>query len=529
MKRWNGWGLEGVLPPFPAAAGAALTRRVGAGVPPRDAQRFDVVSAAPASRLPAHPLVSREAEVRVRHARGQAFPDLVALRSGRVGPVPDGVALPRSREEVRALLAWARGVGAHVIPYGGGTSVVGHVNPEADGPPVLTLGLERLAELTAFSAEDRLATFGAGVRGPALEEALRARGFTLGHFPQSFELSTLGGWVATRSRGQQALGYGRIEALFQGGTLETPGGTLPLPAHPASSTGPDVRELVLGSEGRLGVLTDVSVRVTPAPEREAFEALFLPDWAQARAAVRELALLGAPLSMLRLSCPVETALNLELAGHPRAVRLLSRVLALRGVAGGAGCMLVVGHSGSARRVDAGWAEARAVARRFGAVHVPRLGAGWAKHRYRGPYLRDALWERGWGVDTVETATRWSNVGPLVTGLEAALEGALAREGERVHAFTHLSHPYATGSNVYTTFVFRLGADADATLARWRALKAAACAAVLAHGGTVSHQHGIGTEHRPYVEREKGALGVAALRGVIGALDPEGRMNPGKLV
>jgi len=528
VRRWNGWGHAAVSYPLPETAAAVLAEKIGPGAPPRDVSLNTVVASVPPSRLPPHPLVSTAPELRVRHARGQSFPDLITLRSGRVPAFPDGVALPHHSEEVRALFDYAREAGARLIPYGGGTSVVGHVNVEPGDAPILTVSLERLQQLHSLSEEDRLATFGAGVRGPQLEEALKARGYTLGHFPQSFELSTLGGWVVTRSRGQQSLGYGRIENLFVGGRLESPAGTVVLPPFPASATGPDVRELVLGSEGRMGILTEATVRITPRPEREEFHALFFPDWERARTAVRELVQSGAPLSMLRLSTPEETAINLALSGHPRLVGFLSGALALRGVRQG-GSMLVLGVSGSERAVAHGWRMALDIAGGHGAVRMPMLGQKWLKGRFRAPYLRNAAWERGWGVDTVETATTWSNLPRLLAAVEEALRGALSDRGERVLAFTHLSHVYPTGSNLYTTFLFRLGPDAEETHARWRALKTAASRALVAHGATISHQHGVGTDHRPWLEAEKGAIGLEAIRHVLKAFDPTGLLNPGKLV
>jgi alkyldihydroxyacetonephosphate synthase len=528
MRRWNGWGDTSVHHPLPETAVAALTERIGAGQPRRDATLEEVVARVPASRLPAHPLVSTEAELRVRHARGQSFEDLIAMRSGQLPAFPDGVALPRSNEDVRTLLNYAREVGARLIPYGGGTSVVGHVNVEPGDAPVLTVSMERLQQLHTLSEEDRLATFGAGVSGPRLEEQLRTHGYTLGHFPQSFELSTLGGWIVTRSRGQQSLGYGRIENMFVGGRLEAPVGTLLLPSLPATSTGLDIRELVLGSEGRMGLLTEATVRVTPLPEQESFHALVFPDWEKGRTAVRELVQSGVPLSMLRLSTPGETAINLSLSGHPRVVKLLTGALALRGI-GAEGSMLVLGLSGSERRVEQARKEALGLAGKHGAVRLPVLGGMWKKSRFRAPYFRNAAWESGWGVDTVETAVPWSGVSRLLEGLEGALRGALASQGEQVLAFTHLSHVYATGSNLYTTFLFRLGASPEETHARWLALKTAASRAIVAHGGTISHQHGVGKDHKPYLEAEKGPLGIAAIRRVLETFDPSGLLNPGKLV
>ena len=211
MRRWNGWGDESRHYHVSPSIESLLVQMIGPATPPRDVTLAEVVASVPPSRLPDHPLVSTEAAERVRHARGQSFPDLVATRSGRIGVFPDGVAFPQTSAEVRELLDYARANAVRVIPYGGGTSVVGHINPQAGDQPVLTLDLSRLSRLISFDPEERLATFGAGVAGPDLEAELRARGHTLGHFPQSFELSTLGGWIASRSSGQQSLGFGRIE------------------------------------------------------------------------------------------------------------------------------------------------------------------------------------------------------------------------------------------------------------------------------------------------------------------------------
>ena len=281
MQRWNGWGDESVVDELPAAGAAAIERLVGPATPGRDATLAEVVAAVPASRLPAHRLVVADPEVRVRHARGQSLPDWVALRSGRLGAVPDGVAFPDDAAEVRELLAWAAAVGSRVVPYGGGTSVVGGVTPAADGAPWLTISLAHQAGLRELDEGSLLATFGAGTVGPDVEAALRARKLTLGHYPQSWELSTVGGWVAARSSGQQSAGYGRIEALFAGGSVEAPAGSLVMPPHPASAAGPDLRQAILGSEGRLGILTQAVLRAAPQPEVEAFPALFLPDWERA--------------------------------------------------------------------------------------------------------------------------------------------------------------------------------------------------------------------------------------------------------
>lgn len=530
MKRWNGWGEAAVDYPLPEEAAAKLAEWVGPGAAPADDSWEEALQRVPPSRLPDHSLIDASAPVRLRRARGQSLPDWIALRSGLVDSFPDGVAFPTNDEEVRALLAYARRSGAVAIPYGGGTSVVGHINPLPGERPVLTIDMSRMNRLRRFDEESLLATFGAGVAGPDLEAQLRARSCTLGHYPQSFEYSTLGGWVASRSSGQQSLGYGRIEELFVGGHLESPAGPLPLPdTFPASAAGPELRQLVLGSEGRLGIITEATVRASPLPEREDFHGLFFPEFESGRAAAREMLQAGLPLSMLRLSTAVETETTLALAGHPHLIGALERLLALRGVGGGK-AMLLLGLTGRDKVVRAARKEALAIAGERGGVHAGRtFGNQWHKSRFRTPYLRNTLWAMGYAVDTLETAVSWARVPATLAALEAALHAALAAEGERVHVFSHLSHFYRDGCSIYTTYLFRHGSSGAATLARWQELKAGASEAIVAAGGTISHQHGVGTDHRAYLPAEKGALGMETLAAACRVFDPDGMMNPGKLL
>ena len=396
---------------------------------------------------------------------------------------------------------------------------------------MLTMDMSRMGRLLRFDERSLLATLGAGIMGPDLEAQLRAHGCTLGHYPQSFEHSTLGGWIVTRSNGQQSLGYGRIEALFAGGRLESPAGTLAIAPFPASAAGPDLREVVLGSEGRLGILTEATVRVRPLPPMEEFRGVFFPSFDRGQEAVRRTMQAELPLSMLRLSTALETETTLVLAGHERTIRTLKQFLRCRGVGDGRS-LLMMGLTGSPALVRLGRRRALALSRQHGGVDVGRmLGAQWRRSRFRTPYLRNTLWEMGYALDTLETATPWSNVSRLLTVIESTLRRGLEDIGERVLAFSHLSHTYPSGSNIYTTFLYRIpeDGDPDETLRRWQELKAATTQAILATGGTVTHQHGIGTDHLPYLPTEKGHLGVDAIRSLCRRFDPEGIMNPGKLI
>lgn len=529
MRRWNGWGDTGVEHHVPAQGLAFIAERAGVSAPPRDASLETALAGVPDSRLADWTDVDTGSEARLRHARGQSLPDWLAMRHGRMEPFPDAVASPRSHDEVVRLIAGAVRRGVRVIPYGGGTSVVGHLSPPPGSRPVLSLDLGLLARLTDLDETSRLATIGAGAPGPVVESQLRAHGYMLGHFPQSWEYSTLGGWVVTRSSGQESLRYGRIEQLFAGGRLVSPAGELDVPTVPASSAGPDLRELVMGSEGRLGVLTEAAVRVRPLPEREAVHGVFFPDWEAAVEAVRAIAQAHLPLAMLRLSNAGETETQLMLAGHSSAIAALDRYLRLRG-AGEGRCMLLIAVAGTRRECRFARREALAMARRYGGIHTGRaVGGAWRKSRFSGTYLRNTLWEAGYAVDTVETAVDWPQVTATMCAVEAAAREALAAFDERVHVFAHLSHVYPQGSSIYTTFVYRLSGDYEADLERWRALKSRVSEAIVARGGTISHQHGVGTDHKPYLAAEKGELGIAVIGDALRSLDPEGLMNPGKLL
>jgi alkyldihydroxyacetonephosphate synthase len=430
---------------------------------------------------------------------------------------------------VSELLRYAADNGISVIPYGGGTSVAGHINPEPGERAVLTIDMGRMNELIHLDKDSQLATFGAGTPGPLIEAQLQREGYTLGHYPQSWELSTIGGWVASRSSGQQSLRYGRIEQLFAGGSVETPVGRLEIPTIPASSAGPDIREMILGSEGRMGIITEVKVRVSALPEHESFHVIFFPSWSEGMATAKQLVQLRIPVSMVRLSNQLETISLLYMGSDSTTVEELETFLVSKGI-GEEKVMMTLGVTGTTSQCQASLEQTRECCTQNLGVEVDgSLGERWAHGRFRAPYLREPLGMAGYAVDTMETAIDWVRVTQTMADVENALRTALSDEGEQVHVYTHLSHVYGQGSSIYTTYLFRYAGCYEATLQRWQKLKAAGAQQIVAHGGTISHQHGVGADHSRYLEAEKGPLGIGAIRSLCQSFDPNGQMNPGKLL
>lgn len=527
-RRLAGWGFEGEGFEPSAEMLTWLEDRLGPASPLPPAAAPETFLPGPGRSLPSFPGdVSDDPRDRLHHARGQGLPDLIYLRAGAVPATPDAVARPTDEEQIRAILRSASEAGIAVIPRGGGTSVTGGVHVEPDGPPTVVLSLERLDALETLDPESGLATFGAGAMGPAVEAALDPEGFTLGHFPQSWELSTVGGWVAARASGQESLGYGRIEDMTAGLTLIAPAGRLVLPAQPGAAAGPELRQLVLGSEGRCGVISRVTLRVRRKPEDTHVEAWLLPSWGQGLEASRELVQEGVPLTLLRLSNEPETevALTVGLSGHTLLAPVARAWWRLRGIR--RGCLLLLGMAGTMRDRERARDAAVDVLGRHGAVGLgTRPGRTWKEDRFRHPYLRDALLDRGLATDTLETAAPWSRLPELAAATIHAIETSLEDQGERVACLCHVSHPYRDGASLYFILFFRCPADPGQAVERWWRIKRAATEALIDHGGVLSHHHGIGRWHAPWMERALGTTGIELVDDVARSLDPQGILNPG---
>ncbi len=530
---WTSWGTT--QPELPAAARELLESRLGALTPTTPAS-IDAAEL-PRSRL-RRTVAARLAEVvgdggvltddeaRARHAGGQAYADLVRRRAGDAGQAPDAVVLPRDAAEVGQLLRICADDYVAVVPWGGGTSVVGGLDAERGRcTGLIALDLSRMDRLLALDETSMLATFEPGIRTPDAERLLAEHGLTLGHVPQSFERASLGGYVVTRSAGQASTGVGRIDDLVAGLRMATPAGELVLEPIGGSAAGPDLRRLVLGSEGTLGVVTEVTMRVRRTPAVRTFEGWMVPSWDAGLAAFRRMAQDGPHPDVVRLSDPNETVVSMTMssAGNT-AKRLLSTYLRLRGVR--EGCLVVTGYEGSAGDVRYRRDHVAEILRdHHGAPLGASAGKAWERNRFAAPMLRDTLLDAGALAETLETAATWTNLPKVYDAVRVALRMSL---GDGAVVGCHVSHIYPTGASLYFTVI--ASADPRRRVEQWLDAKAAVNQAIVTAGGTISHHHAVGTAHRDYVERDLGGpVGVAMLRAVKDAVDPRGILNPGKLI
>ena len=465
---------------------------------------------------------------RLGRAGGLSYLDLLRHRGTGEITVPDAVVVPADPAEVQQVVEVCAAQGIGLVPFGGGTSVVGGVAAlRGDKAAVVVLDLVRLDKLVSVDPVSRLAVFQAGVVAPEAERLLAAHGLTLGHVPQSFERATIGGFAATRSSGQASAGYGRFEDMVEGVRVATPRGEWRLGVAPASAAGPDLRQLVVGSEGAFGVITEVTVRVRELPTVRRYEGFVLDGWEAGAAAVRELAQARVLADVTRLSDPHETDVAFTMSGGWKTA-LVRKYLRARGVL--EPCLLILGWETTSTAELA--PRRRATLRALRKLRPVSLGTAagetWRHGRFAGPRQRDALMDKGVCVETLETATYWSTLSALRTEVRAALVGALSAPGRTPIVACHISHAYETGASLYfTTIVPR---DPDDPEGQWQRAKAAACQAITDGSlGTISHHHAVGVDHAPYLGREIGDLGVDVLAAVKRTLDPDGVLNPGKLV
>lgn len=528
------WGGPADTPDLPSRVREYLTMHVGSAAPWPAAHPDSWVL--PAARIPAPAIAALDAAVGREHVSdtraarlaatgGAAFIDYARRRAAIIDDAPDLVVRPGSHDEVLQVLSIASEHRVAVVPVGGGTSVVGGLRTDQ---PRLALDLQRLGRLLHLDDISGVATVGPAVTGPVLEALLQARGFTLGHLPQSWERATIGGYVATRSAGQASTGYGRSDEMVEAIRVATPEGTLELGRAPSTAAGPDLRGMLVGSEGSFGVITSISLRVRRLPDVRVYDAVILPGFAAGVEAFRDAVQARASADVMRLSDEAETATTLLMSGPTGlAAAALERYLRVRGIALNTAALAIVGWEGTDRDlVRARRAATWRALRRHGAVslgHGP--GESWRRHRFDGPHLRDALMDAGYLVETLETATHWSGYLDLHRTVGDALVESLGPP-PGPYVMSHLSHAYETGASLYTTVI--AVADRRDPVAQWQRAKAATSDALVAAGATITHHHAVGRDHAAWLPEEIGPLGMAILRATKGAVDPGGVLNPGVL-
>ncbi len=523
--KWNAWGDPDAAKPLSEGIRLLLKQALGVEDSSVAAPEIDEVRVRPSALTAADrdalaaiagaEFVLVDDRARLLRAGGKSTLDLLR-RKGSEQDAPDAVLVPADEEQIAEVLRRCSERRIAVVPFGGGTSVVGGLDPEADGfNAVVSLDLRRLNELRALDEVSGEAVLGAGVTGPDAERLLGAHGFSLGHFPQSFEFVTIGGLAATRSSGQNSAGYGRFNDMIRGIRAVTPAGVLDFGRAPESAAGPDLRQLLIGSEGVFGVITAVRLRVHPVPEATRYEGWSFPDFATGTDALRALTQTGTGPTVIRLSDEAETGVNLATTESIGETSLTG------------GCLAIAVFEGTTEHAESRHAETRAVLTEHGGTS---LGEGparaWEHGRFSAPYLRDSLLAAGALCETLETATTWSNLPVVKEAVTQALTSTLAESGTPALVLCHISHVYPTGASLYFTVV---AGQRGNPIDQWRAAKTAASDAMVRTGATITHHHAVGADHRPWMRDEIGDLGVEVLKAVKATLDPVGILNPGKLI
>jgi alkyldihydroxyacetonephosphate synthase len=548
--KWWGWGVEGVSfhhenkPAFRPFVVNAIDLDVNASpAAPMSLEDLPIPAPMISAELLAElrDAVGSENAVqddldRIVHTYGKSARDLLRIRAGDIPRVPDAVVYPGDEAEVQLIVDRAVAADAVLIPYGGGSSFSGSLHaPEDETRPVISVDLGRLNQVIDIDEDSRLARIQAGAQGPDLEEQLGARGWVLGHYPDSFTHSTLGGWVATRSSGMQSDKYGDISDIARGMRVVMPGKVLQLRPLPSTSTGPSVREMVLGSEGRLGVITEVTVQVHRIPEVRVILGYLFPSWEAGLAAMQEISTSDAHPSITRVSDAKETAFTFATRKKSSRISIsslvskgLMKVLERRGWNLDEVCLSFIGYEGGKAHVARQKKIVKDIVGKHGGILVGKgPGELYDQKKFDTPYIRDFLLDRGAIGDVSDTAAPWSKLLPLYRNVIAAAEKVYAQLGVAGWIMCHLSHSYHSGACLYFTFAFKH--DGVDPLGQYEPLKNAIQQAFVDSGGTLSHHHAVGTEHAAWLEQDISAPGVHMIDGLFTAMDPGRNFNPGKII
>jgi alkyldihydroxyacetonephosphate synthase len=468
---------------------------------------------------------------RVLHAYGKGFRDLFRMRRGMAEGAPDLVLYPETENDVLMTLRAAARHDVVVIPFGGGSNIAGCLERSESLRMTVSLDMRRMRRILAVDAESFTARIEAGAFGPDLEEQLNGYGLTLGHFPDSFLHSTLGGWIATRSAGMQSDKYGKIEDMVIALRMVTPVGVLATRTVPKSSNGIDVNHLCIGSEGTLGVITEATMQVHPRPESRRTHGYLFPEFEAGIEAMHECVRKECVPSMLRLSDPDKTALSLAFKPpssrlSQAATKIMKGYFRAKGFDSRA-CLMLTTFEGDKAGSGRQHRQVKAIYRHFGGVDLgSSSGKSFESTKYDFPHIRDFLLDRGITSDVSETSTVWSNIVPLYRATTTALRAAILESGVKPWVGCHISHTYQCGASLYLTFACRQQDGNE--MQKYLHAKRVVQQSFIDHGATLSHHHAVGTEHLPWLTDDISPLGVMAVAAIKGGLDPDNIMNPGRL-
>jgi len=549
--KWWGWGVDGVgfhyedkpgFAPFVLqAVGLDLLTAERAGEPAFADLKVPKSNATAAftktlAGIVGADNVSTDDMLRVIHTYGKSLRDLVRIRGNMIKRSPDVVVYPADEAEVQQVVDAAVAANAVIIPFGGGSNIASSLEPlPEEKRTIISLDLGRLRKVLDIDADSGLARIEAGAQGPDLEEQLNKQGWTIGHFPDSFTHSTVGGWVATRSSGMQSDKYGDIADIARGLRVVRPGGVLVLRPLPSTSSGPSVREMILGSEGRLGVITEVTVQVHRVPAKRDVYAYFFPNWKSGIAAMQEISESDAAPSITRISDARETGFSLATSKDRKGFDKFLAGTVLPGLMKSKGwtlediCLSFIGYEGSVSHAKRQKKLVDAIVKKHGGMGVG-TGPGilYDQKKFDTPYLRDFLLDMGAAGDVSETAAPWSKLVALHEAVYAAANKAYDEIGIKGWIMSHLSHSYHSGACLYFTFAFVLDEGRD-ELEQYDAVKSAIQQEFMDAGATLSHHHGVGTEHRPWMTEDLSPEGVALMAGLFATADPGNRLNPDKVL
>ncbi|MCU1579965.1 MAG: FAD/FMN-dependent dehydrogenase [Rhodoglobus sp.] len=547
--KWWGWGVDGVGFHFEDKPGFAPFVQYAVGLDLLTAERAGEPSFAdlnvPKSNASAAFTKSLAAVVgegyvtvddmdRVIHTYGKSIRDLIRVRSNTILRSPDVVVYPADEAEVQGIVDAAIAANAVIIPFGGGSNIGGSLEPiPEEKRTIVSLDLGRLHKVIAIDTESGLARIQAGAQGPDLEEQLNAKGWTIGHFPDSFTHSTVGGWVATRSSGMQSDKYGDIADIARGLRVVRPGGVLVLRPLPSTSSGPSVREMILGSEGRLGVITEVTVQVHRTPAKRDVYAYFFPNWKAGMAAMQAIAESDAAPTITRISDSRETGFSLATSKDRKGFDKFLAGTVLPGLMKSKGwtlediCLSFIGYEGSVSHAKRQKSLVDAIVKKHGGMGVGKgPGILYDQKKFDTPYLRDFLLDMGAAGDVSETAAPWSKLVGVHEAVYAAANKAFDEIGIKGWIMSHMSHSYHSGACLYFTFAFVFGKD---PIGEYNTVKRAIQQAFVDNDATISHHHGVGLEHSPWLAEDISSEGVKVMTGLLTSADPGENFNPGKIL